>query len=103
MRYHIASVQALNYPVVRVSFDDGLAGDYDLSEAIGHGALTKPLEDPSSFRSVAVTADGRSFGWRLDDPGNEIDFCADAIRIRIETAAVERLAARYAESRSAAE
>jgi hypothetical protein len=50
-----------------------------------------------------VAEHGHSFGWNLDQEGQEIDFCPDATRIGIETQIVEELAARYRTRRSAAE
>jgi hypothetical protein len=46
---------------------------------------------------------GHTFGWSLDELGNEIDFCPDATRILIETQKVEELADHYQSGRSAAE
>jgi len=40
---------------------------------------------------------------KMNDIGNEIDFCPDATRIAIETKKVEELAERYRSSRVAAE
>ena len=62
-----------------------------------------PLKDEGYFRKVAVAEHGHSFGWNLDQEGEEIDFCPDATRIRIETQIVEELASRYRARRSAAE
>jgi hypothetical protein len=103
MNYRIKAVEAVRYPVLLVTFDDGLSGEYDLTDWIGRGPASDPLKDPDYFKTVAVADYGHSFGWNLDDEGHEIDFCPDATRIRIETAMVERLAANYAAKRSAAE
>jgi hypothetical protein len=62
-----------------------------------------PLKDEAYFRTVAIGEYGHTFGWNLDDVGNEIDFCPDSTRIQIETQKVEELADRYRMSRSAAE
>lgn len=103
MKYRIEDVEAVRYPVVRVTFDDGLSGEYDLTGSTGRGETPSPLKDPAYFKTVAVGPDGRSFGWNLDEVGHEIDFCPDATRITIESAIVEQLAANYAANRSAAE
>ncbi|KPF68842.1 molybdopterin-guanine dinucleotide biosynthesis protein [Bosea sp. AAP35] len=103
MKYRIKDVEAVRYPVVRVTFDDGLSGEYDLTGSIGPAASSAPFQDRAFFETVAVDFDGRSFGWNLDEIGHEIDFCSDAARITIETAMVEQLAAHYAAGRSAAE
>ncbi|MDP3411261.1 DUF2442 domain-containing protein [Bosea sp. (in: a-proteobacteria)] len=103
MRYRIKDVAAVRYPVLRVTFDDGLSGEYDLTDWIERGAASSPLKDRAYFETVAVAPQGRSFGWNLDKAGHEIDFCPDEARIAIETALVEQLAAQYAANRSAAE
>lgn len=103
MNYRIKSVEAVRHPVLRVTFDDGLSGEYDLTESIASGPIFEPLQDEVFFRKVAVAEHGHSFGWNLDGPGEEIDFCPDATRIRIETQLVEDLACRYRGRRSAAE
>jgi hypothetical protein len=101
--YRIKSVEVMRYPVLRVTFDDGLSGEYDLTDLIARGPVFAPLKDEAYFRTVAVGEYGHTFGWNLDDLGNEIDFCPDATRILIETRKVEELANRYRLSRSAAE
>jgi hypothetical protein len=103
MNYRIKAVEAVRYPILLVTFDDGLSGEYDLTDWIGRAPASEPLKDRDYFDTVAVAADGRSFGWNLDEVGHEIDFCPDATRIRIETAIVEQLAANHAAKRSAAE
>jgi len=104
--YRIKSVEVVRYPVLRVTFDDGLSGEYDLTDMIAKGPAFAPLKDESYFKNVANVAvgdHGHTFGWNLDDIGHEIDFCPDATRIRIETQKVEELAEHYRLSRSAAE
>lgn len=103
MNYRIADVSVVRYPVLQVTFDDGISGEYDLSDLIAHGKVFEPLRDEVYFNQVAVGPYGRTFGWNLDDAGHEIDFCPDATRIRIEEQKVVELADRYRASRSAAE
>jgi hypothetical protein len=103
MNYRIKSVEVVRYPVLRVTFDDGLSGEYDLADLIADGPAFAPLKDKAYFNTVAVGDEGHTFGWKLDDLGHEIDFCPDSTRIRIETQKVEELAKRYRSSRSAAE
>ncbi|MCJ2138856.1 DUF2442 domain-containing protein [Methylobacterium sp. E-066] len=100
--HRIAFVEPLQYPTLRVTFDDGIAGILDLSDSIATGAIFAPLRDEAYFRTVAVGDQGRTFGWNLDAVGHEIDFCPDATRIRIETQIVEDLASRYASAHAAA-
>jgi hypothetical protein len=103
MNYRIKSVEPVRYPVLRVTFDDGLSGEYDLSDLIAKGPAFARLKDEAYFNTVAVGEHGHTFGWNLNDLGNEIDFCPDATRILIETRKAEELAERYRSSRSAAE
>ncbi len=103
MKYRIKSVEAVRYPVLRVTFDDGLSGEYDLTDLIANGPVFARLKDEAYFKTVSVGEHGHTFGWNLNDLGNEIDFCPDATRILIETQNVEELAERYRLSRSAAE
>lgn len=103
MNYRIRNVEVVRYPVLRVTFDDGISGEYDLSDLIAKGPVFAPLKDKAYFNTVSVGEDGHTFGWNLDDLGHEIDFCPDATRIRIETQKIEELAERYRLSRSAAE
>jgi hypothetical protein len=103
MKYRIKSVEVVRYPVLRITFDDGLSGECDLTDLISHGPVFAPLKDEAYFRTVAVDEHGHTFGWNLDDLGHEIDFCPDSTRILIETQKVEELANRYRLNRSAAE
>ncbi len=104
MKLHrFASVEALQYPVIRVTFDDGVSGTLDLADEIANGPIFAPLKDQDFFRTVAVGEDGRTFGWRLDEPGHEIDFCPAATRTHVETQLVEAMAAQFRARRTAAE
>jgi hypothetical protein len=88
----VISVKAVRYPVLHVVFNDGFAGEYDLSDLIAHGPMFAPLKDPEYFKQVAVAPYGHSFGWNLDAIGDEIDFCVDSVRSDIESKLVERIA-----------
>ena len=80
--YRIKSVEVVRYPVLCVTFDDGLSGEYDLTDLIERGPIFAAPKD-------AVDEYGHTFGWNLDDLGHEIDFCPDATRIQIEMQKVE--------------
>ena len=104
MNYHrIKSVEVVRYPVLRVTFDDGLSGEYDLTDLIARGPVFAPLKDEAYFRTVAVGEYGHTFGWNLDDLGNEIDFCPSSTRIKIETQKAAELASRHQLSRRTSE
>ena len=103
MKYRIRSVQVPRYPVLLVTFDDGLSGEIDLSDEIGSGGIYEPLIDEDYFRTVKVDEFGHTFGWNLDQPGKEIDFCPDTARIDIEAAIVAKMADEFRANRHAAE
>jgi hypothetical protein len=65
--------------------------------------LTGDVLEGSLPNFNTVTVGGYTFGWSLDEIGNEIDFCPDATRILIETHNVEELAKCYRSSQSGAE
>jgi hypothetical protein len=93
--YRVTEIMVPAYPVLRLTFEDGLTGDLDLSGDIDRGPVFEPLKDEAFFRSVTLAEDGRSFGWRLDQRGHEIDIGADSSRADIETSLVRQRAARY--------
>ena len=43
--YRIERVVAVRYPVLCVTFDDGLSGEYDLTDLIARGPAFAPLKD----------------------------------------------------------
>jgi hypothetical protein len=94
-QYRIGSVEVRRFPVLHLTFDDGLAGEIDLTSYLERGPFFAPLADRDFFSTVRVAPNGRSFGWRLDQPGQEIDFGADAARAEVETALVEQRADRF--------
>jgi Protein of unknown function (DUF2442) len=99
--YRIARVEVLNYPVLRLAFDDGFAGDIDFSEVIAAGGVMAALGNPEMFGRAQIGDGGRSLGF-ADAQGEVIDFCADALRFKAEESVVRERAARYAESKAAA-
>jgi hypothetical protein len=103
MMYKLRAVEVVRYPVLRLTFEDGLAGELDFSAHTATGPAFEPLKDAAFFRTARITDDGHAFGWRLDDVSHEIDFSADAARADIELAIVKRLAAEYRTHKTAAE
>jgi Protein of unknown function (DUF2442) len=99
----IKSVEIVRHPVLRETFEDGLSGEYDLSDMIADGPAFTRLKDKTYFNTVSVRDHGHTFGWNLDQLGHEIDFCPDSTRILIEAQKVEELAERYRSTRSVAE
>ena len=54
MNYRIKSVEVVRYPVLRVTFDDGLSGEYDLTDLIANGPAFARLKDKAYFNTVSV-------------------------------------------------
>lgn len=94
-RYRVTKAVVSRPPIIRLTFSDGLEGDLDLGTFLERGPYYAPLRDEGFFRQVAIADNGRSFGWRLDRLGDEIDFGADAARADIEMALVEQRAERF--------
>jgi len=63
--------------VVELEFADGFRGSVDFAESIQKGTATAALADPAVFSALRIGPGGRSLEW----PG-EVDFCADALRLR---------------------
>ena len=103
MMYKLKAVEVVRHPVLRLTFTDGLQGEIDLSNDLANGPAFEPLRDQAFFQSVQVEEGGHVFGWRLGEPGREIDFSADAARADIEQAIVKKLAAEHRSHKTAAE
>ncbi len=101
--YRITAVKPVGFPVLLVTFEDGLSGEIDLSADLTPSSIFAPLADRSLFDQVSIAPGGRSLGWNLDALGHEIDLGADSLRIDIETNHVHQLAERYRLQRTAAE
>jgi Protein of unknown function (DUF2442) len=103
MTHLLKSVTLKHYPVLTLEFRDGLVGDLDLTDTIARGKMFEPLKDEKFFSGVKMAPDGYSFGWRLDETGNELDFSAEGAHIDIETTKVIALAEQYRAKIQAAE
>jgi hypothetical protein len=102
MKFHrITRVDVPRYPILRLTFDDGFAGEVDFSETIAGGGVMAPLRNPVIFACAKIGDGGRSLGW-LDAQGDVVDFCADSLRFKAEEDVVRGRAARYAESKAVA-
>ena len=73
----IVAARVAHRYVVELEFEDGSRVAVDFSEYIRPGTVTGALADPAVFSAVRVGPRGRSLEW----PG-EVDFCADALRLR---------------------
>ena len=97
--YKIVDVSVPRYPVVRLTFDDGFSGDVDFADTLAGSKAMMPLRDPAVFKQVAIKEDGRALGW---GDGDELDFCADALRFQAEETVVRERAAQYEAARQTA-
>ena len=101
--HKITQVQVPKYPVLRITFDDGMVGDIDLRDEIATKPMFAELKGKAFFNQVALRDNGYSLGWKLDHVFEEIDFSADGLRTDIETQLVRQAAARYRAKLKAAE
>ncbi|HEV8290961.1 MAG TPA: DUF2442 domain-containing protein [Tepidisphaeraceae bacterium] len=69
--------------VLRLEYADGQTVDVDFQPVIRRGGVFATLNRDDVFGAVAVSDDGRSIYW----PG-ELDFCADALWMTGNSAAV---------------
>jgi hypothetical protein len=51
---------------VRVRFEDGIAGDVDLSYLLDYGGVFEPLHDPEYFRRLRADRDAGTIVWPND-------------------------------------
>jgi hypothetical protein len=77
---------------LRLTYDDGFVGEVDFAETVSRGGIFAFMRDPNRFRTVRVAGSGSALVW-IDDDGDDIDFCADAQRMRAEANAVKAMAA----------
>ena len=103
MRHRLTDVHVINYPILSVTFEDGLSGEIDLRNDIANKPMFAELKDEKFFNTVTVGVDGSCMGWKLDHVFEEIDFSADGLRTDIETQVVMKAAAAYRSKRHAAE
>ena len=63
--------------LLRLTWDDGVMRDHDVSDMLTRHPLLKMLNIPEVFRDVEVINWGGGIGWP-----NGADFCAQALRMR---------------------
>jgi hypothetical protein len=81
MRYRIEAVEARPGYRIWIRFADGVEGEVDLSELVGHGVF-QSWNDPGEFAKVFIDEDSGTVAW----PGG-IDLAPDALHR--DAAAVE--------------
>jgi hypothetical protein len=72
----IVEVAADAPPVLRVTFDDGVTREVDLSETIARSRWFHTLAVPTTFADVEIIHGGRALQWV-----SGADYCADALRV----------------------
>jgi hypothetical protein len=103
MMHCISKIMIDTYPVIFVTFSDGVRGPIDLSTEIETLPIFADLKDKALFQRVQIGPNGASMGWRMDQIGNEIDLSADGLRSKIETQIVKQWAEEYRSGKQAAE
>ncbi len=84
--HHIVQAEMLAGPSLRIRFDDGFIGTARLEPLIDCGGVFAAIAaQPERF---AIVQNGRALAW-IDADGEEIDLCADALRLMAETTAAQ--------------
>lgn len=78
----IEAAEALPGYRLRLRYTDGTNGVVDFSGTIAKGGVFTVLAG-SRFGTVRLVQGGRAVCW-LDDAGGEVDFDADALRLRLQ-------------------
>lgn len=78
MLYYIKAIEpnAENY-TIRITYSDDVVINADFKELLEKGVMTV-LKNPDVFKQVSIDNKGRSILWEAQD----IDFCADALRLK---------------------
>jgi hypothetical protein len=72
---HVVQLGVLEDYRLRLTFDDGLTGDVDLSNLLDAGPVFQPLRDPRFFAQVYIDPQTRTVAW----PGG-IDLDPEGLR-----------------------
>jgi hypothetical protein len=63
---HVTAVTVLGHYELRLTFDDGLTGDVDVSDLRDAGPVFEPLRNPDCFAQAYIDPKGKTVAW----PGN---------------------------------
>jgi hypothetical protein len=74
----IIRIEVLRPFVLYVEFDDGLAGEYDMTDRL-RGPVFEPLRDPATFAQVQLAE------WGAPVWPNGVDIAPDAIHERLRS------------------
>ncbi len=72
----IVRAEPVRTPVLRVTFDDGVTREVDLSETVARSRWFHTLAEPATFADMEIIHGGRALQWV-----SGADYCADALRI----------------------
>ncbi len=75
----LSSVTALGQGMLSLIWEDGYSGIVNMQNTLTRGDAFHFLLDPAAFRTVQLGEHRRSIMWK-NAHGQEIDFCADALR-----------------------
>jgi len=89
----LSEVQALPGYKIRVRYEDGVEGEVDLSQDVGHGVFAT-WEDLDFFESVHISSH-RSIAW-----SDDIELCADSIYLELTGKTSEEVFRRAPNSQS---
>ena len=70
--HDVVAVEVLGHYRLRLTFDDGAAGDVDLHELQTRPGVFAPLTDPSFFAEVRVDPESGTIAW---PNGVDLDPC----------------------------
>jgi hypothetical protein len=71
----IVKAEPVRTPVLRVTFDDGVTREVDLSETVARSRWFHTLAEPATFADMEIIHHGRALQWV-----SGADYCADALR-----------------------
>jgi hypothetical protein len=72
----VINVIPLDVGHLRLTWDDGVTREVDVSAWLTHHPLLQMLNVPEVFRDVGLVEGGSGIAW-----ANGADFCADALRL----------------------
>ncbi|MGZ4979765.1 MAG: DUF2442 domain-containing protein [Methylobacter sp.] len=65
-----------NY-TIKITYTDDVVVNADFNDLLDKGVMTL-LKNPEVFKQVSIDSKGRAIVWKTQD----IDFCADALRLK---------------------
>jgi hypothetical protein len=91
--FRIVAAKPLGRYRVWLKYEDGTAGEVDLSHLAGHGVFKKWLE-PNGFEQLSVGSSG-DLCW-----GEDLDLCPDALYMKLTGKTVEELFPEFGKAKS---